>query len=334
MMKIRYGYIKHTVLKVYKEACIGSYPVNMMDLLKNYTNCKVISYSKFMQDYNCSLNDLIEMGGSIDGFTSRKGAKFIIFYNDLIKSKQRQYWTLAHEFAHIIIGHLNLGKSKVFRNELSTNEYSWMEKESDFFVSQLLANDLILKELEIKNAYELSKLCNLSKQASENRFYDFKRASYFKFKFSNLDKLILNQFKSFIQTTVCVNCGYKTTQKNCFCPLCGNFKFERMADKVIYDKGFELDSNSRAIECPKCHNEDLSYEGDFCSICGTYLVNKCTRVEYDINGNPYDECGTLASGNARFCTKCGAPTTYFENKLLVSYNIEKSIKEERDKIPF
>lgn len=333
-MKIRYGYIKHTVLEIYKDNIIGTYPIEIMNLIKRYPNVKLIAYSEFMKKANCSLDDIVGLGNSLDGFASKKGDKYIIFYNDFIQSKQRQIWTLAHEFAHIMIGHLNSSKTAVFRNEFSNNEYDWMEREADYLASQLLANDLILNEVKVKNAYELSKLCNLSKQASINRFKDFKRISFLKFRFSVLERLIIGQFRLFIQTTVCVNCGYKTTKKNHFCPLCGSSEFERTADTVIYDKGFELDSNSRAIKCPKCHNEDLSYDGDYCNICGTYLVNKCAWVETDINGNPYYECGTLASGNARFCIKCGHSTTYFENKLLISYETEKNIEEERSKIPF
>lgn len=326
MMKIRYGYIKHIVLKIYKNSYIESYPINMINLIKKHPNCKLVAYSKFMQDYNCSFNNLVEMGGSVDGFTSKKGNKFIIFYNDLIKSEQRQSWTLAHEFAHIMIGHLDFGKTKLFRNELSNNEYSWMEKEADFFASQLLANDLILKEINVKNAYELSKLCNLSNQASKNRFKDFKRVFYFKFRFSDLDLLVLNQFKSFFHTKVCTNCNFKTTIKAKFCPICSNFEFERSYPTMIYDDGYELDEQSKALKCPSCENEQISQNGDYCNICGMYLVNKCSKSEPDINGDIYYECGELASGNSRFCTVCGTETTFFKNKLLLPFKEYKEGK--------
>ncbi|MEG0857806.1 MAG: ImmA/IrrE family metallo-endopeptidase [Terrisporobacter sp.] len=301
----------------------------MVNLIKNHPNCKIVTYSKFMYDYNCSLNDLVKMGGSVDGFTSKKGTKFIVFYNDLIKSEQRQVWTLAHEFAHIVIGHLDFGKSKLFRNELSNNEYSWMEKEADFFASQLLANDLILKELKVKNSYELSKLCNISNEASKNRFNSFNNINN-NVILSKHDIIVINQFKDFINKKVCPKCGFEHIgDKINFCPICCTFdiEFERIYPVMIYNDAYELDEKSKALKCPVCNNEEIPKNGEYCNICGIYLINKCSKSEHDINGNPYYECGELAYGNSRFCTACGTETTFFKNKLLVSFDIYKKDKE-------
>lgn len=47
---------------------------------------------------------------------------------------------------------------------------------------------------------------------------------------------------------------------------------------MIYDDGYALDDNGRALVCPRCKNEELKYAGDYCKICGTYLINKCSGI--------------------------------------------------------
>ncbi len=77
-----------------------------------------------------------------------------------------------------------------------------------------------------------------------------------------------------------------------------------------YD-GFALDENNRAIICPRCGNEELPDKGRFCPICGVYLINRCTST---------DSCGALAAGDARYCIFCGNETTFFQDKLLSSWD--------------
>jgi len=100
-----------------------------------------------------------------------------------------------------------------------------------------------------------------------------------------------------------------------FCPICGSKNFKWMVGKMFYE-GIEVDKDSKAIVCPVCNNED-SIEGDYCSICGTYIVNKCTNDDYP-GRSEYDEdiCGKLLTGNSRFCPYCGAESTFHRDKLL------------------
>ena len=81
-----------------------------------------------------------------------------------------------------------------------------------------------------------------------------------------------------------------------------------------YTTKIVLDQNSKAVRCPVCDNEEISPNGNYCHICGTYLVNQCTK---------YDRCGQLAAANARYCICCGAPTTFFQNNLLKAWNQEE-----------
>ena len=86
-----------------------------------------------------------------------------------------------------------------------------------------------------------------------------------------------------------------------------------------YTTKIVLNQNSKAIRCPVCGNEEISPDGNYCHICGTYLVNQCTNI-----GDHYDSCGQLAAANARYCIHCGAPTTFFKAHLLKAWNQQYS----------
>ncbi|HZK24080.1 MAG TPA: hypothetical protein VFC74_01695, partial [Oscillospiraceae bacterium] len=46
------------------------------------------------------------------------------------------------------------------------------------------------------------------------------------------------------------------------------------------------DKDGRPSVCPRCSNEELN--GEYCKICGTYIVNKCSaETDLDLNGNEY-----------------------------------------------
>ncbi len=79
--------------------------------------------------------------------------------------------------------------------------------------------------------------------------------------------------------------------------------------------GYELDENGRAIICPRCENEEIN-GGEYCKICGISIINKCTRKEFDWNGNLEFECNEIAEGNARYCIHCGGETAFLVNNLL------------------
>jgi len=103
-----------------------------------------------------------------------------------------------------------------------------------------------------------------------------------------------------------------------------------------YTKPCKLDDNKKAKICPTCHNQEIK-DGDIYPICGTYLINKCSgySVDYfndEVDGsfcnNITDSCKTLPS-NARYCSECGAASTFFLQGILPVYVKEmQTIKDE------
>lgn len=95
---------------------------------------------------------------------------------------------------------------------------------------------------------------------------------------------------------------------------------------MIYS-GFETQANGRVTKCPCCENEEVKNEDVFCKICGTPVINKCTNSYYDNFEREQWECGEIGDGSARFCTKCGHPTTYSQLGLLKPW---EDVKRERN----
>jgi Zn-dependent peptidase ImmA (M78 family) len=340
----RLGYIKNIVSDLYIKFKIDSYPIDVKKLFRKIPNARIVPFSKFMKKYNISLYEVYTYLNTDEGCTiyDPKTNRYIVYYNDIkfkfiyIKTPERQRWTLAHELGHILLKHHTItNKTKIFRNTLTDKEYNWMEREANYFASLLLAYPLILYKLRIKNSTDIASICGISQEAASYRFEDYKKWSLNK-KIDKKDLLILEYFNDFLSKKHCPTCGYDTKLLDYgYCPICGA-KLERGSGNMIYNDGYELDKNGRAVICPVCGNEEIGEDPDeqYCIICGTYLVNKCTH-DYDEFNNFTGEiikpaCGKIVPGNARYCPYCGSETTFFRNGLLQPW---QEAKEELEKIP-
>lgn len=256
---------------------------------------------------------------------------------------RRNYYTLAHELGHIVLGHFfEFEKTSLLRSGLLDKEYSVLEREAEIFAAELLMPMPVLKGLNIKSYEDIVNICRVTKTSAKIRMEEYQ-----KFRFTN--RIITpyievrRQFYDFIHKRYCPQCGYCCiSDEFTYCIICGQ-KLKWGDGTMIYSDGYELDENGRALQCPVCENNQIgeNEEEQYCIICGTYLVNKCTREdEYDAFGNFIRAgCGRIAPGNARFCPYCGAPTTFYENNLLLPWDeakkkIEEQHKEIIDDLPF
>lgn len=333
MMKIRYRYIKSITNNVFISCKLDSYPVDLFELFKKFKNCRVISYSTHMKKYDLNEDETISHFGSDEGCTIYNASKdrYIIFYNDLdsfFKISERIRWTLAHELGHVLLEHHKISdKTKIFRSSLSDDEYSWMESEANRFASLLLANPIILDKLKINSKIDIKKYCNISLEASSYRYDSLLRWKENRYT-TNEDLIILAQFKNFFNRTTCKSCKYTFYIKDAiFCPICGSNNFNKEESDMIY-YGIDVNENKKALICPKCDNEQVLEDGDYCKICGTYLVNRCSNIEgYETIDKFVPSCGKLADGNSRYCYYCGEKTTFYNNGFLDNWEKEKSDKE-------
>lgn len=90
-------------------------------------------------------------------------------------------------------------------------------------------------------------------------------------------------------------------------------------------EGVNVNELSKAIVCPICQNEEILENGDYCAICGTYLVNHCSDITDEYDNIEKQGCGTLLPGNARYCPYCGNPSHFKQINALCSWEQEQAI---------
>ena len=57
----RYKFIKFKVNELYAELNIQSYPIDPFEIINHFSNIILIPYSRYMQDFNYSLEQMLKM---------------------------------------------------------------------------------------------------------------------------------------------------------------------------------------------------------------------------------------------------------------------------------
>ncbi|WP_217596315.1 ImmA/IrrE family metallo-endopeptidase [Cohnella sp. GbtcB17] len=331
----RYEKIAECVYHFFIAEDITTFPIDPFSIIKNH-GWELYRYSQLAELHGKTIQDICDACQTEDACALRDGDTFIIMYNDTIENPNRIRFTLMHEIGHILLGHLSdFGETQFNRGGLSKSEYETLEREAHGFARNALAPPFIISQLTGKfNRYvidDISLCFMISPSASKTRI---KTLSWDSGHFSKYLSELLVRFQRFtsviLHSKQCKNC--KTHFINHFsrhCPVCGYTKFtkQREVNDMIYS-GVELNSFGRPRICPRCQNEEISENHIYCGVCATYLANRCTHIEYGWNNSIEYACEEPAAGNARFCTKCGAPTTYFQAGLLKPW--EQEMKEKAD----
>ncbi|WP_314581802.1 ImmA/IrrE family metallo-endopeptidase [Enterococcus gilvus] len=123
-----------------------------------------------------------------------------------------------------------------------------------------------------------------------------------------------------------------------YCSCCGSntikeiiptnyFEFhEREEQRLMSYVELKVNETGTLIEdCPICGNDHV--KDNFCSVCGVPIVNKCSGMSKtgdNWNGG-YEEdqpCSNTLLGSDRYCSKCGAESTFYYHGLLKDWNTE------------
>ena len=83
---------------------------------------------------------------------------------------------------------------------------------------------------------------------------------------------------------------------------------------MIYTDGVPIDNCWRVCYCPRCQNQEIDPDAEFCQICGLPLYNNCVG---DIQRNIPEHRN---KSNARYCKICGLPTIYFLQNVLCPFS--------------
>lgn len=240
---------------------------------------------------------------------------YLILYNDK-NTAYRINFSLAHEFAHIALGHLNNELTELSRGGLSDPLYFKMEGEANVFAGNFLAPPILINEKLKGQPFSVPRLQPIF-ALSEPALNDYRKPDYL---------LWINRSRMDIELQILNRCGdslYPHTCSRCnvvfygeeasYCPICAYEKFTnyRKGDKAMrYEEGIDVDDTGKALCCPVCDNTEIS-SGYYCQICGTNLVNECTVCD-DFDA-PRKH---VQNGNARYCTWCGSPTTFYKRGFL------------------
>lgn len=322
-----YRLVNDMVFYVHKYLSNHELPIDL-SFMNNFHNLKIKTYSWFAKLNHLSIDETIEYVNSDSGccwFLVNEN-KYLILYNDFIPNPHHNRWTLAHELGHYLLKHNEICDTAILgRNSLTLGEYKIYEKEANAFASKLLAPlNVICNIFDSFSIIDIMDLCDLSFEASKHIF-DFvvnglqMGISY------DCESETTKIFKKFINnrkySNSCIECNYSFVSLNAkFCPICGSNRLikEKVKNNMKYNNVYRLDENSKALECPICHNEETA-DGEYCKICGTFLINRCSNIVEDNWGNQVDGCGKPAVANARYCIYCGSKTTFYLNNLLCDF---------------
>ncbi len=140
-------------------------------------------------------SDIHELQNGERGATIFKNEHWYIIFDDT-ESVPVCRFTIAHEFAHILLGHVLINGSKYRTFEKRTEE----EQEADMFAARLLAPACVLHELQILTPDGISKLCNISITSANYRANRMKileaRNKYY---LHPLERQVKQQFEPFIK---------------------------------------------------------------------------------------------------------------------------------------
>lgn len=138
---------------------IRQFPLNIRKAILTLGNCTVYSYQEVVEQNNISIDEVIIFCGSDTGCTVKQDDNYIIMFNDTPDIfEERKAFTLAHELAHILLGHLN-GVRDDFNEQF--------EREANYFAACLLCPMPVLSRLEPMSPVSVRRVFGLSNEATE-----------------------------------------------------------------------------------------------------------------------------------------------------------------------
>ena len=198
-----YPDILYSILEIYRRCNITYFPLDCFSLLAAY-NYEVYKYSDLYKKNPL----LLELCGGYSGEAFSEQNTKIVAYNER-QNPQRIRFSLMHELGHIILGH---------RGESNQNE-----QEANYFASNILAPKMAIHYSSCKNHTEIAKLFNISLQAADIAFTEYRRwhrmAAY---KMNFVDKEIYQHFYNkdedkFVCFPRYCDCGAEVTNRKYNC---------------------------------------------------------------------------------------------------------------------
>ena len=322
--------IKNRMLSILKKYGQPYVPVKIGNIIRKMNNVKLITYSSQIRKHNITYEELIINAETKDSYAVWDGNKrYCIYYNDLdfnILHSNRVRWNLAHELGHIVLRHIVLRHhefykyNKLFRNVLNDSTYNYLEEEADYFAQLILVPHIVLFKFRVSTINELKTLCKISSNAAIHRFRAYQKwLSHIDIE-DEYDNQLLQYYYNFIYKYHCQTCGATLLQEHgAYCPICGNKNTLKWGDGNMIYKEFETYTSKKLIQCPRCQNEQTNIQGEYCQICGSYLVNRCIGDCNYIGNCSYN---MILPTNARYCPISGNKSIFYDQGFLQDWDQE------------
>lgn len=324
-------------------------------------------------DVNWVINNLADGSQDAAIIKMSDSEQKIILYHDETPNiiPERIRFTIAHELGHYFLKHSF--SDSLGRNGITEENYIIMEKEAEAFAQTLLIPPFSLYIGE--GVDDIVKLHDVSKTAAkiaiEQSHYQYRLPTYrpkidfTTYSFTRLPThfSLFNGFYLLSSYAIhCKNCNglsaFNYNKALLYCNYCGsdnihvhditsiNFNFyERVVPYTMIYKGIDVDAQGKAVKCPTCNNEKIT-DGSYCQICGINIVNKCSGYDGNYSNDFFDRdfingakgCGTVLSGESRYCPICGCESTFFVQNLLPDWKKTKEetalLEIEKEALPF
>ena len=130
------------------------------------------------------------------GVSVKQNDKWYIIIEDT-EILQRQRFTIAHELAHIFLGHKMYSGYYTRRENMVKSDD---ETEADMFAARLLAPACVLWGINAQTAEQIASVCNISHEAAKiraERMEALRKRG--KFLLSPLERQVYQQFESYIK---------------------------------------------------------------------------------------------------------------------------------------
>lgn len=144
---------------------LRQFPFNISGAILTLRNCTIWSYQKFAEYHNISIDDIIGFCKSETGCTHKDGGKYVIMFNDAPDMVgERKTFTLAHELAHIQLGHFSELRDEIYGDSYFNYD---LEQEANYFASCVLCPMPVLSRLEPMSSVSVRRVFGLSNEATE-----------------------------------------------------------------------------------------------------------------------------------------------------------------------
>lgn len=189
------AYIAASIILI-KTKCAKTFPIPIKTLINNETDIKLCPYS-----YAKSLNFDTRLFQSTSAQLVELQGRYIIFYNDEKPSTHIKF-SIAHEMAHYILGHL----STVKNSENDSDLYKTQEIEANYFAAQILMPAQIIDKLKRRGVQvdkdAIKNIFGVSNSAAHARSENLSKTLYFRQlpRAKALEHIFLATYQSYIKS--------------------------------------------------------------------------------------------------------------------------------------